>query len=302
MYACTLPLTVEIACGDGFVDERAGEECDPVVPESFVGACALTSRPDGEARCDEELCVIIDDREQCAVCGDGMVDGDEECDGDNLAGRKCPLGDDVVQCNADCTFDFSLCNKCGNGIVDTDIGEECDVAIVGELLVPRPCAGSNQGGPGEIEALVNPAGTPYTDGVSVACTDDCKFSRLGCSFCNNDFIDPARPIDLRGNLSLPEVCDGDKIDLEHLEGEFPNSTCWNPDMEGDVILRPNVTCDDDCAGYVDQPGLPGCCVQSGAQAPEDDEEPRCCYEYAHPDETPTELFIDGQGQQLLVCR
>ena len=66
MYACTLPLTVEIACGDGFVDEDAGEECDPVVRESYIDACALTSRPDGEARCDEELCIIIDDNEQCA--------------------------------------------------------------------------------------------------------------------------------------------------------------------------------------------------------------------------------------------
>lgn len=302
MYACTLPLTMEVACGDGYVDEDVGEQCDPVLPESFIDACSLTERPDGEARCDEVTCKIINDIEQCAVCGDDEVDGEEECDGTNLRGEKCLLGDDVVRCNDDCTFDYSRCNKCGDGNVDVAEGEECDVASLDELAGPRPCAGSNIGGPGEILPLVNPAGTPYTDGISVACTDDCKYSRLGCSFCNNDFIDPARAVDLDGGFSLPEVCDGDKIDLEHLESQFPNSTCWDPDEDGKTILRPNVTCADDCAGYVNQPGLPGCCVQSGAQAPEDDEEPRCCYEYAHPDETPTELFIDGAGQQLLVCR
>gem|GEM_PF-1404559 len=301
MYACTLPLTVEIACGDGYVDFRAGEECDPLVEDSFSSACAEVGIPEGAALCDEETCEIVNTVEQCAVCGDGQIDGDEQCDGTNLDNEKCPLGDDVLRCNADCTFDDSLCNRCGDGTVDAELLEECDVASLDEIAEPRPCAGADIGGPGEIRPLTNPAGTPYTAGFSVACTDDCKYSRLSCSFCNNDFIDPARAIDLDGNLSLPEVCDGDKINLDHLEGEFPNSSCWEPDPEGNTIQRPNVTCDADCSGYVTVAG-PGCCIQSGAQAPEDDEEPKCCYQYAHPGETPTELFIDGAGQQLLVCR
>ena len=96
-----------------------------MVEESFVRACSEIGRPDGTARCDEELCMIVNDLDQCAVCGDGEVDGEEECDGTNFAGEQCPLGDDRLRCTSECTLDDSLCNKCGNGVVDAD--EECDV-------------------------------------------------------------------------------------------------------------------------------------------------------------------------------
>lgn len=49
------------------------------------------------------------------VCGDGVVDDPEECDGDDLADEDCdslcedPSERGVLTCSAGCTFDFSRC-------------------------------------------------------------------------------------------------------------------------------------------------------------------------------------------------
>ena len=64
------------------------------------------------------------------VCGDGVVEGDEACDGADLAGQDCVsqgfFGGELA-CNADCTFDAAACQVdpiCGNGVVEGD--EVCD--------------------------------------------------------------------------------------------------------------------------------------------------------------------------------
>lgn len=72
------------------------------------------------------------------LCGNGVVDAAaEECDGDDFAGSDCAfevggatrcLG--MLQCNPDCTIDFSGCDC--NCISDTD----CDVDVDCEPFVP----------------------------------------------------------------------------------------------------------------------------------------------------------------------
>lgn len=62
------------------------------------------------------------------LCGDGLIEGAEDCEGDDLGGATCAsvgfytgnLGCDVVSC----FFDLSRCHWCGNG--ELDEGEECD--------------------------------------------------------------------------------------------------------------------------------------------------------------------------------
>jgi len=63
-------------------------------------------------------------------CGDGVVNGDEECDGGDFGGQSCTdftdgLGD-YLRCTADCTIDASECPpaECGDGLVNGD--EDCD--------------------------------------------------------------------------------------------------------------------------------------------------------------------------------
>jgi hypothetical protein len=64
------------------------------------------------------------------MCGDGVVDEGEECDGSNLAEQTCQtLGFEQGQltCGA-CRFVKTLCTKrCGNGVLDP--GERCDGAL-----------------------------------------------------------------------------------------------------------------------------------------------------------------------------
>lgn len=66
-----------------------------------------------------------------AVCGDGLVEQEEACDGDVFAGRTCPTQgfyQGTLRCTASCTLDTSGCSgSCGDGIVNGP--ETCDVAL-----------------------------------------------------------------------------------------------------------------------------------------------------------------------------
>lgn len=46
-------------------------------------------------------------------CGDGIIQSDEECDGDNLGGETCSslgFSNGVLSCRSDCTLDTGLCS------------------------------------------------------------------------------------------------------------------------------------------------------------------------------------------------
>ena len=135
----TLPISIALAlllaagsahavqCGDGFLDEPAGEQCDDgnlidgdgcssictfEVPEPFCGDGNLDP---GEA-CDDGN---NDDGDGCSAnctvepfCGDGNLDPGEACDDGNNA--------DNDGCSADCTIEAF----CGDGNLND--GEECD--------------------------------------------------------------------------------------------------------------------------------------------------------------------------------
>jgi len=298
VYACTLQLDVQLACGDGYHDPDAGEECDPMDPSSFEGACGV-NQPDGQAECDPTTCTIINDRDTCKVCGDNQIDGGEECDGTNLNNARCASGDDALRCNDDCTLDHSLCDLCGDTHIDPD--EECDTAnaggLVGEEYI-RPCATENAGTDEEVQGLMSPIAKPYASGVATLCTD-CQLSRLGCSYCQDGVRDDALPLDTLDHNSLREVCDGDDIDGAALFEDFPNSDCWDTEE-----VQPNVACADNCLSFIPRVGEPECCLQSGAACPLPNSPFRCCYEYAHPDEAndACQTQVDLSGATSETCR
>ena len=110
-----------------------------------------------------------------------------------------------MRCSSDCTWDYSDCEKCGDGNVDFAEGEECDKADIGGLASTQPCAGTNVGGAGEVTPLAPPnPNLPYSFGETSTCADTCRWVRLGCSYCNNGRRDGPTPIDIEGNLSLEE--------------------------------------------------------------------------------------------------
>jgi hypothetical protein len=284
--SCLLELDHEIACGDGYVDSVAGEECDPAKPSSYVDRCAGTSRPDGEASCDPVSCTIVNDKAQCAACGDQAVDNEfgEECDGANLNGRRCPGGEEGLQCGSECKFDYSECEPCGNGVREE--GEECDPSAMGGLVIPRACAGA-----GELPPL-EPLGKPYTSGDTVRCNDDCRYDRTQCGFCGDGTRDVMEYVDF-GILAPTEWCDGDNFDEQRIIEEY--GTC------ADDGARPNVGCAAGCRGFVDRTDVAQCCLRKGATCPAVGDTIRCCAEYDHPEEEPCEEFFEGMTIRR-VCK
>jgi len=262
--ACLLDLDHQLACGDGYADFEAGEECDPADPESFKNACADV-RPAGTGACDPEACTIIATVEQCAYCGDGIIDAiaGEECDGDNLS-ALCPTSGDVTCTPDTCKVDYSRCDKCGNGVVDE--GEECDPGDTGGIAVPYLC-----------EDLKSPyQDQPYSSGQTVACLDDCKYDRTECGYCGNGKLEsggalvslPSQPM----TMSRPEKCDGENFDLDELAQEYP---CG-------VGAIGNVECGDNCREFVRRDKGAECCLPKGADCPADDATQRCCHEWSDP--------------------
>lgn len=294
--ACLLQLERDISCGDGFVDELAGEECDPADPSSFEDGCRGTSHQMGVAACDPKTCELINDKAQCAVCGDRVVDEDlgEECEGDFLNGQACPGGAGELQCALDCTFDYSACAPCGNTVVDP--GEECDPNQGGGFVNPRPCAGANIGEPNEVAPLESPnPNRPFTSGSTATCGRDCRLDRLNCGFCGNGIREGVTPVSSTLTIS-EEWCDGSLFDQSRLDETFGTTTCTVPGT------RVNVPCGDDCVSFKERSTEADCCLKKNEQCPDAADEFQCCYAYDHPEvENPCDEIF-GAPEIREVCR
>jgi len=116
-----------------------------------------------------------------ALCGDGVVSGNEECDcagrpctAEGLGGMTCLDIDDPLagvltggelSCNpASCRFDTSTCTHCGDGQVNGN--EACD----GELTERVTCRETGRGTAGE-----------------VVCGADCQLDTSACTACGYTF-------------------------------------------------------------------------------------------------------------------
>jgi hypothetical protein len=92
------------------------------------------------------------------LCGDGIIEQGEDCDGALLGGQTCAtlgFARGVLAC-ALCHFDPSACSSCGNGAVNGR--EQCDGADLGG----RTCASLG-----------------FTGGA-LGCTDRCRITTLPC--------------------------------------------------------------------------------------------------------------------------
>ncbi len=277
---CTVTLEHRLACGDGFTDAVAGEECDPRDLASFERACEEREGVlEGRAICDPTTCTIQTSPEICAFCGDGVISGGEECDGDNLRNKKCQSGEDQVTCDpVSCTFDFSECPLCGNGVRDPD--EECDWNHEGGDLTEAVLCSS-------LAPLGDIDDKPYSQGeVPIsACSKSCTLSRKPCSFCGDGELDPANT-DIGANdvpvIRGAEVCDGGQVDDDALS-DFCQMICkLEPgDAPSSLALRCDAICGETCRSFTAPPmdpdpiGAARCCVRGGESC---DPTIPCCFD------------------------
>lgn len=144
------------------------------------------------------------DDERPGVCGDGVRQSGETCDGTDLGVATCETvgyTGGQLACRADCTIDPGGCTRCGDGVAQGE--EECDIEDLGDVTC------QSEG---------------YYDGQAT-CTEACLLDLLDCQTygrCGDDLIQ-----DVPG-----EVCDNENLggarcsDLGFWDGDpFCNDTC-----------------------------------------------------------------------------
>ena len=170
-----------------------------------------------------------------ARCGNGVVEGEEVCDGTDLGGASCEdFGEQgVLGCHTDCTLDRTGCSAlCGNGVLDGS--EACDGSDLGDTTCQTlgfyggtlSCGSTCQldssacdGFCGDV--VVN--GAEDCDGIalgdadcqslgyyagSLSCTLGCEYDTEGCQgHCGDNLVNG------------PEICDGVALG-GHLCSEF----------------------------------------------------------------------------------
>lgn len=166
------------------------------------------------------------------LCGNGELDGDEECEGSDVGGMTCGdvnagVGD--LSCDAaTCTFDTSACGACGDGIVQNP-REECD----GEELADATCGALGFTG-GNLSCAANcQLDTAECEGEQVGGGDDggtgTTAPGTGPGFCGDG---------LRNN---GEACEG---------GDLGGASCSSLGM-GSGVLHCDFSCEYDttsCSG------------------------------------------------------
>ena len=191
-------------------------------------------------------------------CGDGIVNGDEHCDGSSFHSDlndceswsyKYEAG--KVYCNENCTINYDHCTErkalasCGNGILDP--GEQCDgdkfTTLFGEPMDSNSCYDFS---------------VMFSEG-ELSCSSNCSIETEACitslseysDLCGNDVVDEG------------EYCDGFKFakdaltkcadyDLYYSDGDMMCNHC-NPDFSkciaenicGDGMVTGEELCDGD---------------------------------------------------------
>lgn len=285
---CELSIDEGLSCGDGYVS--VAEECDPADPDqTFRDACRERGFQT-DAVCDRDTCRILDSDSDCNVCGDGLARGNEECDGADLKGQSCALGN--LSCTSSCEYDTSQCpSVCGDGVKGDD--EECDYALDCDLdedcepgeVCYQPlgeCVSAGMGGFVPVVACIDyttaysdVTSKPYASGTIGDCTQECIYSRDDCSFCGDGELDGSyNDITLPSGKKQhgPEICDGEQARIEALNMHC-RPLCLEPPYDPEIDVRCDFDCMGDCQG-IELPGdiTPGditpadlnCCLGPGS--------------------------------------
>jgi len=167
-----------------------------------------------------------------AVCGDGVKQGDEECDGNDLGGLNCTdfgYQDGTLVCAMDCTLFTNACSTCGDD----------------QLAATEACDGTNFGG-------LTCTDLGYAGGT-LSCSPDCSaVIETGCMqapTCGNGLLDPGEACD--GNNLGGQTCQSLGFDAGALactEGCQHNTDGCTVEMCVNLLGACNLLFDDCCEG------------------------------------------------------
>ncbi len=186
-YTCTPPST----CGNDIIED--GEVCDGARLNDKTCADLVGHGADVKPRCNSTCSgYITDDCPASTTCGNGIVEGNEVCDGTKFKNTNVSCDTEVgagstgmVLCGADCkSLNLSGCSaptQCGNGTIDA--GEVCEAGKLGSATCASVVGEGSEG--------------------NLICGDGCKhFNTTGCSAphsCGD------------GNINNGETCDGENV-------------------------------------------------------------------------------------------
>ena len=274
------------SCGDGTVD--AGEECgEPGLSCSAGEVCVNCSCELGTgANCigcycfpdmsGETTCLTNED---CCWCGDGIVNGSEQCESDSDCGA------DEICVNCDCVPSFTGANCAGcfctpdmSGVITCFTDEDCCWCGDGIINGSEQCEFSSDcfGFPNAVcidckcnwgftgANCVGPFCTPDMSGETTCYSDgDC----MGGPVCGNGTVELPEECEFDSDCGASEVC----INCECVLGE--DTTCGTGGQLGKCVTCSGFDCDGcmtdlECAVCGDgdiepgeqcgEPGLPSC--------------------------------------------
>ncbi|MEZ4287734.1 MAG: BspA family leucine-rich repeat surface protein [Polyangiales bacterium] len=248
--SCNADCTVSM-CGDGILNNTAGEACDD----------------EGQSANCNANCTV-------SVCGDGVWN--------STAGESCDGGGESIGCNADCTV-----AECGDGIVNSTAGEACDD---GDPDNTNACNNSCLKNLGEVCGNGTECASAFCDEGICACDDDsdCGGSEL-CNLntapnvcvnagCGNGVLEASEGCD-DGNSVDGDGCSGacslevGEACNEAAPGEVGNASCASgicdatagapgiceaADVCGNSVLEVAEACDD--GNVVDGDGCSSSCL------------------------------------------
>jgi len=223
LSSCTEPNPYLGVCGNGVMEAAFDEECDDGAGNGEASACSETCRVatcgDGITQPGEgcDLGAQNSNNGECtltcefATCGDDFKQPSEACD-DGDANRWPPDGE------PGCSIQCDLLPYCGDGIIQPDLGEQCDDANdVDDDTCSNACTGSTCG-----DAIIQAEEEcdDANDDNSDACTNACTVAVCGdgivhegleeCDDANDDNSDACL------NVCLAAIC-GDGVLREDLE-------------------------------------------------------------------------------------
>ncbi|EDM80148.1 hypothetical protein PPSIR1_35897 [Plesiocystis pacifica SIR-1] len=332
VFALGCPLPRGLSCGDGWLDPEF-EQCDPNDPNQRHASACRDKGFTRDAGCDPLTCEILDSDDDCNICGDGVVRGDEECDGSvpdsDAIDLQCALG--FVSCNSSCRLECvgecvgrppgDLTPECTpneqcEGDDDCEEGEACSSFL-------EQCLPALGGFSPELECSnfepEHDEKDSYTKGYILHCTDACIFSRENCSYCGDGVLDGEFDITIGGDEGVgtlePEVCDGDQVDRDKLIAHC-QPLCIEEGFPFDPALPVfcDVECNEDCDGFViDGDVIPGgsasdygCCLAGGTPCPTEgypgipDDLP-CCQWLDNPPEAEDTCVLDTENAAIQIC-